>query len=238
MGFIRYVLYARGEGEVITTIRKDVVIILLLTFCLISVLFLIPVSSSGTKNSYDPWSDINGDGIIDVTDVQNVVGLYGGIGDPTRNVNVTNWPPTQPSSNLVQFDLSIPWAGVPSTTEFEPWIPVSGYTRAWIWLSALWGSSASSGTYTVTLTLTRVSWGVGPSQMTIQMLQTPTSSQSSSISIQVINGVITSSTTAAISEDSYFSIKAPYINWLIISLSSTVSSGSVPVTLCVYLQNQ
>jgi hypothetical protein len=41
---------------------------------------------------YDPWSDINDDGKMRVDDVLDVASRFGTDGDPTRNVNVTNWP--------------------------------------------------------------------------------------------------------------------------------------------------
>jgi hypothetical protein len=68
--------------------KRDLIIAVLVTFCLTATLFLvIPGRSTGT---YDPWADINGDGKINMTDVGYVASLFGTKGDPTRNVTVTN----------------------------------------------------------------------------------------------------------------------------------------------------
>lgn len=41
---------------------------------------------------YDPWADINDDGIVDYMDISSTCRLFGTTGDPTKNVTVTNWP--------------------------------------------------------------------------------------------------------------------------------------------------
>jgi hypothetical protein len=48
-------------------------------------------SGSQTTFQYDPWADINDDGIIDTKDIGYTCRLFGKTGDPTKNVNVTNW---------------------------------------------------------------------------------------------------------------------------------------------------
>jgi len=61
---------------------------------------IVPLSTQQGTNTYDAWLDYNEDGIIDVNDLQPLGGAYGTTGDPTKNVNVTNWP-----DMLVQKDL-------------------------------------------------------------------------------------------------------------------------------------
>jgi len=51
-----------------------------------------PMSGSQTTHQYDPWADINDDGIIDIFDLVPAAISFGTTGDPTKNVNVTNWP--------------------------------------------------------------------------------------------------------------------------------------------------
>jgi hypothetical protein len=76
-------------------VKKDIVIAILATFCLTSALFMIiPSKSSPSVGEYDPWIDINGDGIIDGGDLGILGGSWYTSGDPTKNVNVTNWPTT------------------------------------------------------------------------------------------------------------------------------------------------
>jgi len=62
-------------------IKKDLIIVVLATFCLTSVLFLIPASSSGIL-PYHPWWDVNDDGKIDIQDLARVSGAFGTYGEP------------------------------------------------------------------------------------------------------------------------------------------------------------
>jgi hypothetical protein len=73
-------------------LRRDVLIAVLATFCLTSALFTVKPSGSQSTLSYNPWMDTNDDGRIDIYDVVSVTAIYGKTGDPTKNVNVTNWP--------------------------------------------------------------------------------------------------------------------------------------------------
>jgi hypothetical protein len=52
---------------------------------------LAPLSGQQGSN-YDPWLDFNGDGKVDAIDLQALGQTYGGLGDSTRDVNVTNFP--------------------------------------------------------------------------------------------------------------------------------------------------
>lgn len=72
--------------------RRDFIIAVLAAFCLIASMFLVQLARSQTLGQYDPWLDITGDGKINIEDVANVAKAFGTSGDPTRNVNVTNWP--------------------------------------------------------------------------------------------------------------------------------------------------
>jgi hypothetical protein len=75
--------------------KKDLIIAVLTTFCLTATIFMvIPIRSS--TNPYDPWIDYDDDGKIGLSDLVSLANSYGTTGDPTKNVNVTNWP-TVPS---------------------------------------------------------------------------------------------------------------------------------------------
>ncbi|MEM4713380.1 MAG: hypothetical protein QXQ61_02395 [Candidatus Bathyarchaeia archaeon] len=56
-----------------------------------STLFMI-VPTNSQYQAYDPWLDSNEDGRIDMLDMYYTALSYGTTGDPTKNVNVTNWP--------------------------------------------------------------------------------------------------------------------------------------------------
>jgi len=66
------------------------------TFCLTSIIFLIIPVHSYTPYTYDPWLDVNDDGKINLVDTFTTDLAYGTTGDPTKNVNVTNWPQDRP----------------------------------------------------------------------------------------------------------------------------------------------
>jgi hypothetical protein len=72
--------------------RKDLIVVILGTFCLTVTLFTIIPIRSQTTPEYDPWKDITDDGYIGIDDIVLVAESFGGLGDPTKNVNVTNWP--------------------------------------------------------------------------------------------------------------------------------------------------
>jgi hypothetical protein len=61
---------------------------------MILALAFIQNSGSQTTFQYDPWADINDDGKIDMKDIGYICRLFGTTGDPTKNVNVINFPQT------------------------------------------------------------------------------------------------------------------------------------------------
>jgi hypothetical protein len=96
--------------------NKDLVIVVVVAFCLTATLFaILPVSSSGGP-PYDPWWDITDDGKIDIADLARVSGAFGTYGQSidkasiqydsgwmnitdkqgqnitvTHNLNITDW---------------------------------------------------------------------------------------------------------------------------------------------------
>jgi hypothetical protein len=99
-------------------IRRDLVVTALLAFCLATLLFMVVPTRSQGFGEYDPWSDIDGDGTIGILDVVQVTNKYATTGDPTRNVNVTNWPPSLGSSNpnYTTYEQNV-FKGIPSDRE-------------------------------------------------------------------------------------------------------------------------
>jgi len=65
-------------------------------------------SGSQTTFQYDPWADINDDGYIDGKDISYTSRLFGTTGDPTKNVNVTNWPI---ATNYLTVTLNVSCSG-------------------------------------------------------------------------------------------------------------------------------
>jgi hypothetical protein len=71
-------------------IRRNMILAIVITFCFTATLFMIiPIRSA---KQYDPWLDYNDDGKINLVDLSYLASSYNTAGDPTKNVNVTNWP--------------------------------------------------------------------------------------------------------------------------------------------------
>jgi hypothetical protein len=60
-------------------------------------------ASAGT---YDPWLDYNEDGYIGIDDIYTTASSFGAEGDPTKNVNVTNWQISKDVSVFWEEDVS------------------------------------------------------------------------------------------------------------------------------------
>jgi hypothetical protein len=83
--------------------KKDLVIVVLATFCLTLTLFVAMPTRSSTASSsgYDPWIDINDDGWINAKDAVILGGTFGSSGDPTRNVIVERYNWSQNSYDIM-----------------------------------------------------------------------------------------------------------------------------------------
>ena len=68
--------------------RKDLVVAVLCTFCLSATLFAVIPTRSQTESVYDPWYDLNDDGIIDILDVVLVTNKYGTTGTPINKTEL------------------------------------------------------------------------------------------------------------------------------------------------------
>ena len=101
-------------------IRKDLVIAILATFCLTSVLFLIPASSSGIW-PYDPWWDINDDGKIDIQDLARVSGAFGTYGTNRNTIKTAN----------TFFTLLYPYRYFPQNLSANPLFFSDFYFKLW-----------------------------------------------------------------------------------------------------------
>lgn len=65
--------------------------VLALACVLLTPMFLVGITASAP---YDPWSDLDADGDIDIFDIVTIAGKYSTTGDATKDVNVMNWPAT------------------------------------------------------------------------------------------------------------------------------------------------
>ena len=74
---------------------KNYLVAVLLCSMILALAF-IQNSGSQTTSQYDPWVDLNDDGYINAKDAVILGAAFGTTGDPTKNVNVTNWPQDRP----------------------------------------------------------------------------------------------------------------------------------------------
>lgn len=117
----------------------------LATFLLVS-LFFVNATTSVSKSGYgeyDPWCDLNDNGVIDIFDVVNVAGKYATTGEPTRNVTVTNFPLQQlePAWKLIKIveHFNLTWVPEESSTIYSETIDLGlvntgGYSRMMLFL--------------------------------------------------------------------------------------------------------
>jgi len=90
--------------------RKNLAVVALVTICLLAVCFSVTRTRSSI-NEYDPWLDYNEDGVINMRDIAAGCASFMAEGDPTKNVNVMNWP--QPETPLFYEILTLkPVSGV------------------------------------------------------------------------------------------------------------------------------
>jgi hypothetical protein len=138
-------------GDIVS--KKKFILLSLLSFCLIATLFVSVTSSA----EYDPWCDINDDGIIDIVDIVNLGIRFGEEGTPTRNVNVTNFPSPPSEYELLylgQLNITaghiepIPWYG-------EGFCFCGGYSRMGVLIDV---GEMSVGYYTFTIYLRLIDW--------------------------------------------------------------------------------
>ena len=119
------------------TTKKDLVIVILATFCLTFTLFaILPAGSNDSTlgtGEYDPWLDSNDDGKINILECIALANVFGSSGDPTRNVNVTNWPSQQPEPSwkvisMEELNISLTYGNIGTATN----IYVGDYSRMFI----------------------------------------------------------------------------------------------------------
>jgi hypothetical protein len=137
----------RGGDTMIT--RKHLLLAIAAT-CLLTMfaITIVPIRSQ-TAGQYDPWLDINDDGVIDGLDLIQGARAFGTAGDPTKPVTVTNLRDYELQTGTVNFSSSYP-AGT-----FIPTIFCGGYSR----ISILFAPNLTNlGNGRVTVYLVSVNW--------------------------------------------------------------------------------
>lgn len=109
-------------------IRKDLILAVLTTLCLSIVLFSVLPSNSGLP--YDPWTDIDDNGKIDMKDVGAVASRFATSGDSTKTVRISG------------YDSSTSWQNItiPPHASGNINITTGNYSRVTLGLTASNGS--------------------------------------------------------------------------------------------------
>ena len=158
--------------------KKDLVIAVLITFCLTAMLFSVRFTRSQAPGQYDPWLDINDDGKILIEDVAWVAKAFGTSGDPIRNVNVTN-----PRAITVEQDLKISMNEYSDGLNYTDRFTTGGYDRMFVSAAIIDISNRASPNY-VDVDLKSTNWTWGMIDGTYVETGTPADDSNNQLSIQ------------------------------------------------------
>jgi hypothetical protein len=143
----------------VVLMRRNAIITIIITFCFTtSMLMIIPIKSA--NQPYDPWLDYNDDGKIGLSDLVSLAQSYGTTGDPTKNVNVTNFPLNQFGQILVNDSTICDYGVQRFTVNFtsngwtDPFVFCGSYSR----LSILWNVTDVTVSTVVTIHLYQITW--------------------------------------------------------------------------------
>jgi len=209
---------------------KNYLVVAVLSAMVLALTF-IPMSGSQTQRQYDPWLDYNDDGKISLADLVSLAQSYGTTGDPTKNVNVTNWPNWPISQyNILHFsDFNISWMmGLPTYYVPLPIGYVGGYSRMSIFIQP---TNMSDGLYNVTVSLGAISWYPEFPGPCCSWDEVP--STFLSITMEAQEGGF----TWRLPQSVIVETKAPYFE-LRFNANSTAYSGWVILDVYVYLRNE
>ena len=202
--------------------NKNLIIIALTTFCLTATVFTV-VPTRSQNNRYDPWLDTNDDGLVNIVDLAKTATAFGSSGDPTKNVNVTNWPSA--SYTLINGTLNMSQHEL-STSAFY----CGGYSRLSL---MIWTTSASIGVNnSVIIYLYGLQW-VSDSHLPLSY------ANENPISSNVFNTTISS--TSFFSGPGFFitETKGPYCALLFNYIGDNLPANWwVAINYCVYLRNE
>ena len=217
--------------------KKDLIVAVLVAFCLTATLFFaIPSRSqtgTGSSSNYNPLADLNHDGVIDIYDAILFSQAYGSSGDPTLPVNVTNWPISYETVLIGVMNCS--WTngggfGHPSAS-----VETAGFSQAYLYISPDPSWQASQGNYNVTVSICSISWQFSPTSFAFAA-ETPNYA-TNNIEVTVINGQVAGWGTQLSNGNSGLDVKGPYLQPLLYCNTTFPSSGWVMMDVYAYLRN-
>jgi len=233
-------------------VRKDLIIAILATFCLTATLFLIIPTRSQTIGNYDPWLDTNADGKIDGKDLGAAAYAFGSGGDPTKDVNVTNWPsqeanPAYQTTNITGvFDgiyVNVTWNNYGGTGGCDAnWALCGGYSQMYIYVRVI-NDSLTNPNDTTSIGLSSIMWGIESNIATadsqfegFNWLPGWQNYPPSPLSV-TFTGSYTGNSVGTLNP---IPVKAPYFEFALFTTTgkTNVSQGWALLQVQVYLRNQ
>ncbi len=212
--------------------KKDLVIVALATFCLTATLFMIRSTQSNPRiGEYNSWTDLNGDGTVDIYDAITLADAYGTSGDATRNVNVVSVPSRQ-GYEAHSLGGTISWTNYNTTSHFSitpiHGIWLGGYSRLFIHLTV---GSINPLVGDVTVYVSDLAWNITASIAGYEIF----GPQECNVTFHDGQPISTSGYGGGVMK---VEIKGETIEWLSVTVESTVQSGSVSIELFLYLRNE
>jgi hypothetical protein len=191
-----------------------------------------PTKSNPGIGEYNSWTDLNGDGTVDIYDAITLADAYGTSGDSTRNVNVTNWPngPSREDYYLEYWSYNISSEGWSSPT-----ILCGGYSRLSLMARV---TNTSMGPYrNVTVFLLSNYWMstlYGPNPTCIEWLNTNV------YNFTVYSDAQGSYLYSSIAPSYVIETKAPYYSadFAVVSDFGLRANWWVTFDICAYLRNE
>jgi len=142
-------------GDILVT-KKDLTIVVLAALLLTAALFMIfPTRSSPSAGKYDPWTDIDANGNVNIVDISKVAKAFGTFGDPTRPVVITGYNYVENPTYVVLMNQTL--TNITVSTAGYRMITVSLYAQSKDahQFEIFWGYKiAGRFAYTTTQTLT------------------------------------------------------------------------------------
>jgi len=226
------VFWRRKGGDIMVT-KKDLIIAILSTFCLTSTLFMI-VPTRSTPSVYDPWADIDGDGKITILDVVALTSRYATTGDPTRNVNVTNWPEPY---RIVDLEYNVSWSPPYYTaTLYTGNVYVGDYSRFYVYavpdLEKNVGKLGS--TYKTNISLSMIEYNLDVHAICDSYEAFVPSLYITTFERYADGSVAFEPLPKALPE---FKVQAPFVS-VCLSLKSTSNSGWVVLSIRIFMRNE
>jgi hypothetical protein len=116
-------------------------------------------SKTAKAGTYDPWLDYNEDGYIGIDDIFSTASSFGAEGDPTKNVNITNWDGASPKLRYEVLDLG--WINLSNRYEthdvpaYPDTIFCGGYSKIAVMYKI---GDAADGDYSIKIWLKSLYW--------------------------------------------------------------------------------